>query len=630
MDKRSLLAIVLITGLVMAWMMYTSVQQRPVSTAKKQADSALSLDKKSGQRDTVAAAPTKDSARAVNAYGQKFATASGGTERVITVENSLVRAKISSRGGAVIYWELKNFKKWDGEKAQLINSPLGESYMTFTTLEGKRIDSRNLYFSFAPGTDDSYKISGDSSLTLTLTLEVAPGKSIVRRMKFFGNKYDFENTIVLNNLEDVLPSRGYSFSWENGLKYMEENSVDESSDAHAVISMNGEAEELNADKDDPVESSGTGIIDYTGVKTKYFAATIIPQPYKSFDGTADLSGRRAHFKNSGVVEYYKMAVRVPYKGGLQSNTFKVFIGPLDYNIAKSYGIEKLINFGFKYGIRQIAEFFMLPIFKGIHHFVPNFGISIILFSILMKLLLYPLSISQMKTSQKMQLLTPEMNKMRERYKDDPTKQQQETMKLYSEYGINPAGGCLPLLLQMPILFALWNVLRTSIDLRHSEFIWWIKDLSVPDKVFDFGFSFLGISHLSGLALLMGITMFVQQKMTITDPRQKTMVYMMPVMFTLMFANFPAGLNLYYFVFNLLSIGQQYYMNHFSRSKVSLEEMRKAPKKESWLQKKMREAQQIAESQGRPMPGQRSGQRTDSHVQQDRPRQQTRRKPPTKK
>jgi YidC/Oxa1 family membrane protein insertase len=162
----------------------------------------------------------------------------------------------------------------------------------------------------------------------------------------------------------------------------------------------------------------------------------------------------------------------------------------------------------------------------------------------------------------MQALTPMMNEIREKYKDDPQKMNQQVMNLYKEYGVNPASGCLPLLLQMPILFALYSVFRSSIELRQAHFVWWITDLSVPDSILDLPMTipFFGVSAISGVALAMGITMFVQQKMSVTDPRQKAMIYMMPVLMTLLFNGFPSGLNLYYFVFNVLSIGQQVFFN----------------------------------------------------------------------
>jgi YidC/Oxa1 family membrane protein insertase len=195
-------------------------------------------------------------------------------------------------------------------------------------------------------------------------------------------------------------------------------------------------------------------------------------------------------------------------------------------------------------------------------FIPNYGVVIIVFSIIIKIALHPLTRSSMVGMRKMQALTPMMNEIRAKYKDDPQKMNTQVMNLYKEYGVNPASGCLPLLLQMPILFALYSVFRSSIELRQANFVWWITDLSVPDSITKLPFTIplFGMSEISGLAVLMGITMFVQQKMTVTDPRQKAMVYMMPIMMTLIFNSLPSGLNLYYFVFNILSIGQQMLIN----------------------------------------------------------------------
>ena len=205
---------------------------------------------------------------------------------------------------------------------------------------------------------------------------------------------------------------------------------------------------------------------------------------------------------------------------------------------------------------------MIPLFQFLHLLIPNYGWVIIVFSVIIKIALHPLTRTSMKSMKRMQALTPLMNEIREKYKDDQNKQNQQIMNLYKEYGINPAAGCLPLLLQMPILFALYAVFRSSIELRQSAFMFWIHDLSIPDTILHLPFTvpFFGITEVSGLALAMGITMFLQQKMTVTDPRQKAMVWMMPILMTLMFNGLPSGLNLYYFVFNLLAIGQQVWIN----------------------------------------------------------------------
>ena len=172
----------------------------------------------------------------------------------------------------------------------------------------------------------------------------------------------------------------------------------------------------------------------------------------------------------------------------------------------------------------------------------------------------------MRSMRKMQKLAPMIEEIKEKYKDDQQKLGQATMNLYKEYGANPASGCLPMLLQMPILFALYSVFRSSIELRQSSFVWWIKDLSIPDYIVDLPFSIplVGITAFSGLALLMTATTILQQKQTVTDPRQKAMIWMMPLMMLLIFNSLPSGLNLYYFVFNLLSIGQQAWFNRQHR------------------------------------------------------------------
>jgi YidC/Oxa1 family membrane protein insertase len=195
---------------------------------------------------------------------------------------------------------------------------------------------------------------------------------------------------------------------------------------------------------------------------------------------------------------------------------------------------------------------------------------------------------------KMQALQPKIAEIKEKHKEDPQKMNKETMKLYSTYGVNPAGGCLPILLQMPIFIALWGLFQTAIDLRQQPFVWWIQDLSRPDVIYDLGFKLpmFGIQEISGLAILMGLTTFIQQKMTMKDPKQAALVYIMPVMLTILFMTFPSGLNLYYFLFNLFSIIQQYYINH-KTGNVELVPVANPKKKKGFMQRMMEQAEQQA-------------------------------------
>lgn len=631
MDKRNLLALVLITIIITGWLFWqsmNSVKQRPEDTLRDTTGQVVPTREKP-DKDMIPSKsdPTarveepievaEDTTGTQNPdliYGRYFSQFASGKREIVTIETELVKAVISSKGATILRWELKDFKKWDGEPTQLLwEKGGGQLYPKFLTSDAKKIDTRNLFFEL-DNQKDYYKIKGDQKLTLTAKLDLGNNKSLIKRYTFHGNTYTIDTEIKLENLDDVLhSSRGYEYYWSGGLRYQEKNSVDESNEALVMASLGGEIEEIDASdigEDVGTGNSGlTGRIEYTAIKTKYFTAAIMPVPNGSFDGTVDLWGTSREIlkgaqKYNSTVEYYDMSYRIPYNGGVRTDSFRVYIGPIDYDIVKDYGLEQVVNLGWKWIVRPIGEYFMLPIFRFIHNFIPNYGFAIIIFSLLMKILLYPLSIQQMQSARKMKLLAPEMEKLREKYKDDQSQQQKETMKLYSEYGINPAGGCLPLLLQMPILYALFTIMRTAIDLRQADFMLWITDLSVPDTLIDLGFKLplIGLDQFSGLALLMGITLFFQQKLTITDPRQKAMVYMMPVMFTLMFSAFPAGLNLYYFVFNLFGIIQQIYINKYSKNQPTLADLKKSPKKEGWLQKKMREAQEITEARSNPGSG----------------------------
>jgi YidC/Oxa1 family membrane protein insertase len=298
-------------------------------------------------------------------------------------------------------------------------------------------------------------------------------------------------------------------------------------------------------------------------RNKYFGVALLA-PGEAAQG-AYMEGTHRGVADGGSVEQYAVALKMPYRGQpVETGRVRVYLGPLEYDEIKGLdvGLEQIMNLGAAWIIRPISEYLMIPLFTVLKAVIPNYGWVIVVFSIIIKIVLHPLTKSSMNSMRKMQALSPMMNEVREKHKDNPEKMNQAVMNLYKEYGVNPASGCLPLLLQMPIMFALYSVLRSSIELRQASFFGWITDLSIPDSLVQLPFTipFFGIHEVSGLALIMGITMFVQQKMTVTDPRQKSMVYVMPVMFTLLFNNFPSGLNLYYLVFNVLSIAQQIWSN----------------------------------------------------------------------
>jgi YidC/Oxa1 family membrane protein insertase len=430
---------------------------------------------------------------------------------------------------------------------------------------------------------------------------VADDKIIRRNFKLFGNNYRSKVEIEIENLGNELSGTDYDFQWTNGLAFVEKNAVDEANYSDAVVYSGEEHVKIDASSVDEVEKKDfNGSVDWIGIKSKYFGIIICPEDDLS-DGGAFVEGRKIDQKELGPKEFYTAGYRVPLKHtNYQKNVFDLYMGPLDYDILKSYNkhYDVLFDFGSFMGmsflIRPISEYILLPLFKFLHLFIPNYGFVIIVFSLIIKIALYPLTQKSFKSMKKMQQLQPKIAELKEKYKDEQQRVSQETMKLYSTYGINPAGGCLPMLLQMPILVALWSLFNVAIELRNQPFLFWIDNLSAPDVILRLPAGFPLISHLSGLALLMGITMFLQQKMTMKDPSQKALVYMMPVMLTIMFMNLPAGVNLYYFMFNLLSIIQQYYINN-SKNDVELVPVLK-PKKAGFMQRMMQAAEQQQKNQ----------------------------------
>jgi len=614
MDRNSIIGIVLIALVVGVWVFLQSSNVRrdvtPQATEQKReaADSAAAA---------VVKAPTS----------QLQSTASVSGERVITVRTDLIRLRLSSKGATVRSWKLLGYQPWykaadSAAIVDLVQPNARELGFTFRTINGSKVSATDLNFEWQID-GDSVVVKGNEVRTIKAVARLDGGGVIERHFTLHGSRYGLTTSLVMDGLDNVIPqtNRYVTFEWRNGLRFQEKNSIDESGTAAALCKFGGSLDELDAqDYAAWNESSQTGNIEFLATRTKYFALAFIPPA--GFNGTVAYSGRKVGAPNEGLTEQYRMAIQVPYKGGRTQHDLTIFGGPMHYDTLATYGLTDVMNLGFKWIVKPIGEYFMLPLLRLVHSGIANWGIAIIVFSIIMKLLLYPLSVPQMKSAQKMRLLAPLMNDIREKYKDDMQSQQQEMMKLYSTYGINPMGGCLPLLLQMPFLYALYSVLNSNVEMRQAEFLSvWITDLSVPDVILDLGFKLplFGIDKFSGLALLMGATLFFQQKQAITDPRQKAMVYMMPVMFTLMFSSLPAGLNLYYFMFNLMGIGQQIYMNNFSRNRLTLEQLAAMPKKEGWLQRKMREAQEIAAAQGRSIPGQPppSTKRTNGPVQNKR-------------
>jgi YidC/Oxa1 family membrane protein insertase len=511
---------------------------------------------------------------AIDTLGTYFSPLSRGAEKILAIETDLYRAEISTRGGAIRKWELKKFVTWDNYPVQLVDFDKGGDFsILFTSSDGRLINTRSLYFDADYKNWQKIRLSGNESFVVNLALNVNDTSRIVESIRFENGRYCFDVSVRFEKMQAIVSNFEYQILWQNGLRLTEANSKDEATFASAYAEIGGELVELKAQAFDREEQrSPSGSTDWVATRTKYFAVALIADSAKATG--AYLAGISQHLADNGIKENYSIALKEPFRGSnREGTTCTVFLGPLDFYLVRSYGVdlERIMSFGLEWIIRPISIYFMLPLFKFLHKFIPNYGIVIIVFTLIIRLLLYPLTHSSMKSMKKMQALQPMMTDLKEKYKEDPQRMNKEVMKLYKEYGVNPASGCLLMLPQMPILYALWMVFRGAIELRQASFVLWIKDLSIPDSIvhLPFAIPLFGMTQISGLALFMGITMFIQQKMTVKDPRQKTMVWILPVMMTLLFNTLPSGLNLYYSIFNLLAIGQQVWITKHSGGQIAL-------------------------------------------------------------
>ncbi len=298
----------------------------------------------------------------------------------------------------------------------------------------------------------------------------------------------------------------------------------------------------------------SGVVGWAGYSNRYFLTAVMPDTPK--EATLKLSFANDVVNNRLVTQMPRLD---PEKQNQQS--FTLYMGPKSHKILSRYDnlLKKSVNFGFF----DILAKPLLIAMNFIHGIIPNYGVAIILLTIFIKLIFWPLGTKSYKSMHEMKKVQPLMMEIREKYKDDKQRMNQETMALYKTYKVNPASGCLPLLVQMPIFFALYRMLYMAIELRHAPFVGWITDLSGPDRLFHFNFSIPFMDAPSGipvLTILMGASFLLQQKMTPTtgDPIQAKMMMLMPIFMTVLFINFPAGLVLYMFVNNIISMGQQYY------------------------------------------------------------------------
>ncbi len=560
MDRNSFIGLLLIFVIVTVWfsepyqrVMYGDEAYEEMLRQDSTAQNAVS-DSLSSTTETV----TKTQSSSVPAFIGEEMTSPDSAEQTFLLSTPLYKIELSNiAGGTVKNFRLFNFKRSidpNAKPVNLINKKL--SYFDnlnfiLKTKSGQAVDLKS--YAFTPELSyDEKTIGGEDSIKIVYTALIPELETKVSKvLTFYANKYDFG--ITLKASDSVFNS--YDIVWKSGIANTEPN-FDENMAFNFVYHSNAEESDHETVSDDEILNENyAGEITWGAIRSKFFALVLSPIG-SNFDNllttgyTKDV-GEKVHQKIYGLKGTGEFSGKAD---------FMIYFGPIKLEILESYeiGLENLMDLG--WWIVKPVTLFLLWFFTFLHGYISNYGIVILVFATLIKLVLYPLTHKSFESMEKMSRLQPEIQKLKEKYPDDQAKQSQETFKLYQKHGANPLGSCLPTVLQFPILIALYNVFRSTIDLRGEPFFGWITDLSQPDTIYQLPFiiPFYG-DGVNILPILMAATMFLQSSMTVVDPKQKAMIYVMPVFMLVIFNNFPSGLTWYYFLFNILSIAQQYWI-----------------------------------------------------------------------
>jgi len=472
-------------------------------------------------------------------------------ETIIRIENDLYIAAISSTcGGSIKSFEIKEHLKYDSGFVNLVTPDnIKNLLVSFKDFNDNQIQLDEGWV--LQSNADNYYIDATRSITYTNTIN---DKVITKVLTFYPDRFLIDIDIDITALANNTFANSYTLTWFGGIPPTEKDSVIESTYFYSYLYQGGELLDVKVGQGETFSNNYKGQTGWVATRSKYFVTCLL-------DDSGD------QFSSSTIAASYKHKELYDLSVSLKSNkvaNISLYVGPLEYERIKNLGVnlELIMDFGWAI-IRPISKS-VLWVLKSMNKVIPNYGVILIIFSILVKLIVYPLTKRSYQSTQAMQAIQPEINNLREKYKNNPTKLNQATMELYKKKGVNPLGTCFPMLLQMPLLFALFTVFRSTIELRGEPFVFWIKDLSAPDVIFYLPFKIpLYGDYVCALPILMALSMFAQQKMmqptAVTGPQadqQKMMQYFMMGFFFLLFNGFPSGLNLYYTLFNVLTITQQ--------------------------------------------------------------------------
>ena len=571
LDRTAIAGILLMSLILGLWLIQTAPTPEQVEAQRAAADSIAAVQADAAEPEAIEETPEEG---IVTPTDSTFARALNRPERRVTVVTDRVVATFSTQGGTPVSYKLRSYDRAStDEPVELVSNEDGALAIGVLPSRGEYLDTRALSFTpivnGQPFADDTLRIEEGEA---ELRFEAPIGQGALRLVYgFHHDAYDLDFRVETPGTNLLSQGGGYEILWDGALPLAEADPQGESQQAGAFVRTGGEDTEsvkfTKAGEAEPLVLGGQ--VDWVAVKTKFFIAALIPNA-----GTTTEAGRvegsqvgEADEPDSGFAQDYRAAIEMPRLPAGESAAFTLYLGPLELRRLADYGLYDTVDFGAWVGfmIRPIAQYVVAPTFAFLSTFIPNYGYVILVFALLVKLLLWPLTAVSYRSAAKMRELQPQLAAVKEKYGDDPQKMQEATMRVYKEAGVNPLGGCLPMLLQYPLLIALWRFFQSTLVLRGESFLW-AADLSAPDPVLNLPFTipFVG-DFLAGFTILMAISMVISMKLSMSSSsamggQQKVLMYLMPIMFFVFFNRFPSGLSLYYLAFNIFSIVQQRLIN----------------------------------------------------------------------
>jgi YidC/Oxa1 family membrane protein insertase len=529
-----------------------------------------------------------------NQYGV-FAQAATGENEFITLENNKIVLKISLKGGRVYSARLKEYKTFNSKPLILFSGDSTVFGFNFFTTDNKAVKTNDLYFK--PLSDQKSYVVSTQPQSVVLRLMASDDKYIEYKYTLAPDKYMIDFDVAFKSMEGIIASNQNSVTldWKLYMPQQEKGRQNEENYSDITYKFyQDDVTYLKQRQSKELEKIDiTTKLSWVAFQDQFFSSVIVSNDFflnGSLSSTRTLTSKK-------YIRFYTSEVGVPYNpASSNAISMKLYYGPNSFTILRKEGLEldKLVFLG-KNIIGWINRFVIIPIFNWLNHFISNFGLIILILTIIIKVVLFPLTFKSYQSQAKMQVLKPMVEELGKKFpkKEDAMKKQQATMDLYKRAGVNPMGGCLPMLLQMPILFAMFRFFPVSIELRQEHFLW-ATDLSTYDSILQLPFMIpMYGNHVSLFTLLMTASTLLTMKMTGSSPGSdqpgmKLMMYMMPVMFMLILNNFSSGLTYYYFLANMLTYAQNMISKRFINADAvlaTLEQNKKKPvQKSKWQQR----------------------------------------------